>query len=294
MGNYVPSMPGRNQPSKAVRIAKRLAAALLVIACIVVLAYFALTHVMGAIDSSFGRDEGDMALSERTVLSNLNSSSVTPPDLSGYHLIETGNLIGPRFENISIGETEEGAARGHSSGAFADVEKYREVTSTATYRNSSVSVALPLTQHYVYDKASNTWVPGEMEYGTPAVSPLRAPTLMSIEAELPALLTSYDANLASRMEGFDATFDSAMDESGGKVTAKLSKTSSSKVLTCNVDLWVSWLDGQGWQVSVTSASAVKETAVNAASSSSSAAVSARSASSSSTGSSSIAAAASTN
>lgn len=276
MGNFVPATPGRDQTSRAVRIVKRVAVVVLVVACIVALAYLVLTHVTDAIDSSFDEREHEMALSERTVLASLNSTSIASPDLSGYSLVEKGNLIGPRFENVSVGELQETATSDSKTG---DGE-YREVTSTAKYRNSSVSVDLPLTQRFTYDADTTSWVGGEIDYGTPKVTPLRAPSLTSIEAELPSLLAAYDASLASRMEDFGVTFDSAMDEGGGKVTAKLSKNEGAKVLTCNVDLWVSWSDSQGWQVTVTSASAVKETVSNAAGSSSSPSSASSSASSS--------------
>ncbi|WP_172135134.1 hypothetical protein [Adlercreutzia sp. ZJ473] len=255
MSGFVPSTGKPQQPSKGVRIAKRAAIAVLVVACMAALAWVAVNVAFKAVDSSLQKKQVT-SLSERTALTNLSASLTTAPDLTGFAYVDTANLIGPRIENIVVGEVVEGKPG-------TDEEATRTVSASANYRNSSIEVVVPVTQPYAFDNDESTWVAGEVTLGQPVVSPLRAPSTAAIEAALPELLRAHDASLADRFAECSVYVSSNMDEKGGTATATLSKTEKNKLVTCDVNLSATWSASTGWQLAVTSAGKVTTSEANA-------------------------------
>lgn len=244
MGQFIPSTQHRDTGSKAWRYVKRILVTILVIGCIVVLANFVLKTAFEAIDASLQKTQVTM-LSETTASNSLENAQVDPPDVSGYAYIETTNFVGPRFAELTIGDLYEQEVDGQTA-------YLRDVTTTATFRNSSVSVVAPVTQRFTYEKDTGAWIGGEVELGQARVTPLHAPNTYALEAGLPALLEAADPQTASQLEGASTSFDSSMDATGGTVVATLSKTTGAQSLHCDVILSVTWLDGAGWQVNITS------------------------------------------
>lgn len=258
MSGFVPSTGKPKQASMGVRVAKRAAIIVLVVACMAALAWAAVNVAFRAVDTSLQKKQVT-SLSERTALSNLTSSLTAAPDLSGFAYVDTTNLIGPRIENIVVGEVMQA-----ESGAPG--EATRTVSAQAGYRNSSVEVVVPVTQPYAYDEEAETWAAGNAVLGQPVVSPLRPPSTAAIEAALPELLRAYDASLADQLSGCSAFVTSSMDSTGGTATATLSKTEQNKLLTCEVTVNATWSASSGWQLAVTSAGKVQKSDASASSS----------------------------
>ena len=251
MSDFVPSTGRPKQTSRGARIAMRIGIAIVVVACMAALAVVAVNTAFKAIDSSLSQKQVT-SLSERTAQSNLTAALSEPPDLSGFSYIDTSNLIGPRVENIVVGEIMN---PGPDSDSDAPT---RDVSASAAYRNASIEVSVPVVQHYSFDENSSSWIVEGTDLGSPLVSPLRGLSNSAIEAALPELLRAYDSSVADQFEECSISVLSYADETGGTATATLSKTEKNKSYTCDVDLSISWLAALGWQVSITSVGEVKQ------------------------------------
>lgn len=204
-------------------------------------AHFAISAIAGGLST---KHDAPVALSEQTVLANLSAADINAPDLSGFAHITTDNLIGPRFENLSIGEIEEG------DGAMP----VRTVEAVAVFRNDYLSVSAPLVAKFSYDAGAVEWSGAVEELKSPSVKPLRAPSTATLEALVPELLSAHDASLAGQLEGASVLLRPSLTEEGGTVIAELAKPSADErsVTKCTANLSVSWDDRAGWKVAITS------------------------------------------
>ena len=101
---------------------------------------------LGLLNDTLGKKhQAPIALSEQTVLTSLNAERLAPPDLSGYAHLSTDNLLGPRYDNLSIGEiADDGGSAPH-----------RDVTAVATFDNSYLTISAPLTARFVFDEGEH-------------------------------------------------------------------------------------------------------------------------------------------
>ena len=202
---------------------------------------------LGLLNDALGKKhQAPIALSEQTVLNSFNTDRLSPPDVSGYAHLTTDNLLGPRYDNLSIGE-------------IVDVDgeaPHRDVTAVATFENGYLTISAPLTARFTYDEEAIEWRLSEQSLGAPAVKPLRAPAVASIESDLLDLLARYDAELASTFAGASMLTKASFSETGGTADVQLTKRSEDgkSVTTCTVAIKVSWVDGKGWQTTIVSAS----------------------------------------
>ncbi len=212
---------------------------------------------LGLLNDTLGKKhQAPIALSEQTVLTSLNAERLAPPDLSGYAHLSTDNLLGPRYDNLSIGEiADDGGSAPH-----------RDVTAVATFDNSYLTISAPLTARFVFDEENIEWVMSEQSLGAPSVKPLRGPAVASIESGFLELLASYDATLGATFANAGMLTRASFTETGGTADVQLTKRSEDgrTVTTCTVAIKVTWTDGKGWQATIVSASKPEQAKANEA------------------------------
>lgn len=216
---------------------------------------------LGLLNDALGKKHhAPIALSEQTVLTSLNAERLAPPDLTGYAHLSTENLLGPRYDNLSIGEIVD---EGNGSAP------HRDVTAVATFENSYLTISAPLTVRFSYDEDAIEWTMVEQSLGTPAVKPLRAPAVASIESDLLDLLAAYDSDLGALFADASILTKASFTEAGGSADVQLTKRSEdgAHITTCTVGIKVSWEDGKGWQTVIVSASEPERVKANEATSS---------------------------
>lgn len=206
-----------------------------------------------AIDRSITQERLE-SLSEREALAALNSAGLEPPDLSQYAYVTADGLQGPRFTDVTIGDT---VMRSSLFAALLTNDNavqledpllsYRVVSAFATWRSSSVEVRRFVVQRFVFDLDKNTWQTTTSELGAPTVTPVRAPNVRNFQEGLIPLLRFYDSRLAEAFA--DATVrvtSESLTAQGGTFEASLEKGSA----VCVVTYEVRWAEGDGWALAV--------------------------------------------
>ncbi len=206
-----------------------------------------------AIDRSLTQERLE-SLSEREALAALNSAGLEPPDLSQYAYVTADGLQGPRFTDVTIGDT---VMRSSLFAALLTNDNavqledpflsYRVVSAFATWRSSAIEVRRFVVQRFVFDLDKNTWQTTTSELGAPTVTPVRAPNVRSFQEGLIPLLRFYDSRLAEAFA--DATVrvtSESLTAQGGTFEASLEKGSA----VCTVTYEVQWSEADGWILSV--------------------------------------------
>ncbi len=254
MGRFIPATETLDQqpPSKPLR--RRLIIVVIVVVCIIAIALVVISVAFQPADISDQPAETDTVdLSEETVLTSLNNTDIPAPDLSSYAYVDTEDLTGPRFENISIGEPFiDGATQ----------QTYRVATVTATYQNNSITASTTLLQRFIYDENTASWTGGDISQGALTVEPTAPLSTSIIEENLPTLLENYDASLAKQFEDCSVILWPSLSTEGGTVRAMLSKTEENETLTCTASINVSWINGKGWDINIDSVTDVETSTIN--------------------------------
>ena len=206
-----------------------------------------------AIDRSITQERLE-SLSEREALAALNSAGLEAPDLSQYAYVTADGLQGPRFTDVTIGDT---VMRSSLFAALLTNDNavqledpflsYRVVSAFATWRSSSIEVRRFVVQRFVFDLDKNTWQTTTSELGAPTVTPVRAPNVRNFQEGLVPLLRFYDSRLAEAFA--DATVRVVREDltaQGGTFVANLEKGSA----VCAVTYEVQWSELDGWLLSV--------------------------------------------
>lgn len=240
--------PARAQQKKeGNRAAKAIGAAIVAIALLAAAGFVISSHFSNF--SLFGQNTYRVVLSEDRVNSDLNAANLTLPDLSGYQYVSTASVTGPKYDDLVIGDVEEGA----------DGTATRKVTGTAQYTNKSLKVSIPISTTYTYLPNSETWEMGEIVQEDAVVKPLTAPSTSYFTSGLSALLDAYSPGMAAKYEGAQNDAKSELTEEGGKLYVSLMKVDDRTTYTCDLEIDVVWEDGKGWVASIVSADEDKTT-----------------------------------
>ncbi len=161
------------------------------------------------------------------------------PDLSGLAYVDAASLIGPRFEDVEVGEVQK-----HISGATEVFTQ--KVTATAHYTNKSVKITVPVSFEFTYDDGNDTWEQGPVTEEGQTVQPVAPPSATAIANNIGELLGSYDSQLASEFEGASSTVVSQLTAEGGTMEVNLLKSRQEETVTMTVTCKVDWSDEKGW------------------------------------------------
>ena len=225
----------RAEENKGRKVAIAIAGAIAVIA----LAIVGVLSVLGTFDSTAEKAQRVSLTTER-VEGDLKNAQVTLPDLSAYKYVSTANLIGPRYDEVIIGDVEEVGGEGDAV--------MRTVTTTATYKNKSIVVSIPLSIPYLYSPSEETWQMGEILQEEAVVTPAAAPSASTIMADINAIMETVEPGFTARYEGAQTNTVSDLTEEGGTITATLLKVDGRTTYTCELSLTVTWSETEGWMV----------------------------------------------
>lgn len=225
----------RQETNKAPKIAIALAGAIAVIAISAML----VTSVLGSFDSEVQRAQRVTLTTDR-VENDIKNIELELPSLESYQYITTTGIIGPKFEEIVIGETEDMGG--------SDDSVMRTITTVASYKNKSILITVPLTIPYIYSETNETWEMGEIQQGEATVAPSDAPSSSAIMADLDNILGSISSDKASKYDGCQASTTTSLTVEGGTINATLLKTSGRDTYTCELKATVTWSDEKGWVV----------------------------------------------
>lgn len=186
----------------------------------------------------------------------LEGLGMEAPDLSQFRYVPTDNLVGPKFENVAVGdvvEQRDGDA----------VTATRQVTADALFRNKGILLTVPVTITFAYDEAGETWREGDLELGAMTAQPLSAPNAATIVEDLDALLAAYDPAVGTLFAGSAAKTSSRLTSEGGTITVAMAKDESVaepdaegkehqliKHHNCTAQIVVTWSDTEGWVAKV--------------------------------------------
>ncbi|MBB3171264.1 hypothetical protein [Parvibacter caecicola] len=174
------------------------------------------------------------------------------PDLSSLAYVDAASLIGPRFEDVVVGEVQT-----HLSGStelFA-----QKVTATAHYTNKSVKVTVPISFEFTYDDKNDTWEQGPAVQEGFEVQPVAPPSATAIANNIEELLASYNSQLAAEFEGASSTVVSELTAEGGTMEVNLLKSRAEETATMTVTCKVDWSAEKGWVPVVVATSTPKVT-----------------------------------
>lgn len=223
----------REEQNKGPKIAIVIAGAIAVIA----LAAVGVISLLGTFDSDVQKAQRITLTTER-VENDLKGATLELPDLTPYHYISTSSLIGPKYDEIIIGDAEDAGGE--------DDTVIRMVTTNATYKNKSILITIPISIPYLYSSADETWEMGEIQQGEATVAPSDAPSASTIMADLDTLLGSVDSSLVSKYEGCQVSTTTELTEEGGTIYASLLKTSGRNTHSCELKVTVTWSETEGW------------------------------------------------
>lgn len=186
----------------------------------------------------------------------LEGLGMEAPDLGQFRYVPTDNLVGPKFENVAVGdvvEQRDGDA----------VTATRQVTADALFRNKGILLTVPVTITFAYDEAGETWREGDLELGAMTAQPLSAPNAATIVEDLDALLAAYDPAVGTLFAGSAAKTSSRLTSEGGTITVAMAKDESVaepdaegkehqliKHHNCTAQIVVTWSDTEGWVAKV--------------------------------------------
>lgn len=181
----------------------------------------------------------------------LEGLSMEAPDLAQFRYVPTDNLVGPKFENVAVGDVVE-QKEGDK------VVATREVTADALFRNKGILLTVPVKLAFAYDEAGETWREGDLELGDMTAQPLSAPNATLIVEDLDALLAAYDPAVGTLFAGVAPKTSSRLTTEGGAITVALAKdeqvTEGEKQLikhhNCSAQIAVTWSDTEGWVAKV--------------------------------------------
>ncbi len=250
MDNFVPATETLDPQPRRNRTLRRLLIFVIAAVCVVVISLIVIRLVFPSTDQPAQTETATLA--EQTILANLEQADIETPDLSSYSYIDTSDLIGPSFDNITIGDA-------YIDGATQ--QTYRVINATATYHNASLLASIELLQRFFYDDDTDTWTPGEISQGSLEVTPQRAIETSAIKEALPTLLQKYDRNLAEQFDDSEYLLTPMLTADGGTVKVVMSKTEGGQQLTCDVDLVVEWDQNSGWKITISSVGEVEESKV---------------------------------
>ncbi len=260
MDNFVPATETLDPQPRRKRYLRLLLIVAIVVVCVIVISLIVINFVFSSINQIEATDTTDQPvetevapLSEQTILATLESADITAPDLSGYTYIDTSNLTGPQFRDITVGE------------AFingATQETYRVINATATYHNTALVASIELLQRFIYDSETNTWIPGDISQSGVEVVPQKALATSTIKEILPTLLEEYDKTLADQFEDCEYLLTPTLTADGGTVKAVLNKIDNDQLLSCTVNLVVIWNQSSGWEVSISWAGDVETSEID--------------------------------
>lgn len=164
---------------------------------------------------------------------------LSTPDLSALAYVDATSLIGPRFEDVEVGEVQT-----HISGSSEVFSQ--KVTATAHYTNKSVKVTVPVSFEFTYDDKNDTWEQGPPTEEGRTVQPVAPPSATAIANNIGELLSSYNSQLASDFEGASSTVVSQLTAEGGTMEVNLLKSRQEETATMTVTCKVDWSDEKGW------------------------------------------------
>lgn len=174
------------------------------------------------------------------------------PDLSSLAYVDATSLIGPRFEDVVVGEVQT-----HLSGS---TELFtQKVSATAHYTNKSVKVTVPISFEFTYDDKNDTWEQGPAVQEGFEVVPVAPPSATAIANNIDELLASYNSQLAAEFEGASSTVVSELTAEGGTMEVNLLKSRAEETASMTVTCKVDWSAEKGWVPVVVATSTPKVT-----------------------------------
>lgn len=208
-------------------------------------------------DAPLSADRGQrVALTLPRAQQVLEAAGMEAPDASQFHYVPTDNLVGPKFENVAVGDVVE---RPDGSGVIIT----RQVTADALFRNKGMLLTVPVTLTFAYDEAGETWREGDLELGTMTAQPLAAPNAALITDDLDSLLTAYDPAVGTLFAGVEPKSSSRLTTDGGTITVTMAKDEQVaesdaegrehqllKRHNCTAQIAVTWSDTEGWVAKV--------------------------------------------
>ena len=187
----------------------------------------------------------------------LEEAGMAAPDLSQYHYVRTDDLVGPKFENVVVGDPEELTEGGRTLST-------RTVTADALFRNKGILITVPVSLPFVYDEENETWRQGELVPGEAVAQPMAAPNAATIVEDLDQVLTAYDPAVGTLFAGAAAKTSSRLTTEGGTITVTMEKDETVtepnaegqerqllKHHNCTAEITVTWSEQQGWVPAVT-------------------------------------------
>lgn len=177
---------------------------------------------------------------------------LTVPDLSHLAYVDATSLIGPRYENVEVGEVQTHLSGGNE--LFT-----QKVTATAYYTNKSVKITVPVSFEFTYDDKNDTWEQGPVVQEACIVEPTAPPSATAIANNIDALLSGYNNQLAADFEGASSTVVSQLTAEGGTIEINLLKSRPEETATMTVTCKVDWSDEKGWVPVVVSTTTPKIT-----------------------------------
>lgn len=172
------------------------------------------------------------------------NADVGTPNLSSYSLVNTSDLQGPEISNVTIGEVS-------VNGKGEEAAVVCNTNAVAAFQNGFVKVTEPVTLRFTYDQGASEWKAGTVQASSPQVEPTAAPDVMAIQEQLPALLSAYDASIASQFQGAEIAASGDMTVEGGELTFALRKVNDDGTSAqCDVNVDVSWKNGVGWNPTI--------------------------------------------
>lgn len=178
------------------------------------------------------------------------------PDLGVFRYVDTTGL-----EMVELGDYDVGDVQ--YAGAGKDRKATCEASATATYENENIMVVQPLYVTMTYDRDNKSWTGSNIRSGTVEAAPMGPPDASLIMENLPNILKSYDASLATLYDGADITEESTLNENGGTIVFTLTKMpegtpdnpeegAAVEPLVCTVNSEISWNESLGWVVRINS------------------------------------------
>lgn len=220
------------------------------IACGVLL-IAALLFLFAYIFKPFGLFEERIDVSAPTqfqVQEAFEGSDIPYPNVSHFKFVNTNNLRMASIGQYESGDVEYGRANGKQTATS-------EGRAIAHYRNGFVDVDQQLAVKMTYDVDNETWIAGTPIEESSTVTPTELPDVEAITSDFPEILKSYDSKLAEMYEGAEITAESDVSLDGGTIAFTLTKTKDdASTITCVAETTVTWDQGSGWDVAITTVS----------------------------------------